>query len=286
MRGHVEPLTKELGKIVYNNSQDDISTLDVDEIKALFKSSGLILFRGFELDADKFRDFTTNFTDHFLLYYNIHRRYVGDGTQTVELFKKAIPFHGELAYLPRVAPTLRSPDIIWFYCVSHPPHSGETMTCDGIRVLSELSEPTRQLFMEKKLKYRLEHSAALWHSIAETREQVEEILRHIEGVKNWRFDEEDTLFWEYETFAARRTRYTDQLAFVNNIFCSGCPFEDDSAISSNVIDELYEVTERVNVPIQWQYNDLVMVDNSRCMHGRKWHDDNRLLYVRMSLANF
>lgn len=286
MLAKLESLSPDLGTIVYGNARDDISQLDVDEIKELFKSSGLVLFRGFPLDADKFRDFTSRFTNHFLLYYNVHRKYIGDGTQTVELFDQAIPFHGELTYLPTVTPTLRPPDIIWFYCVSHPPHSGETLTCDGVRLLRELSESTRNLFMSKRLKYKLEHIAELWHSLADNREQVEEILRRTEGVSSWRFDDDDTLYWDHVTLAVRPTRHQNQLAYINNIFCSRCPFEDDTPIPPDVLDEVSRVSERLTVPIRWEYNDLVMIDNSRCLHGRKWHADGRMIYVRMSIANF
>jgi alpha-ketoglutarate-dependent taurine dioxygenase len=268
---------------------DDICGLDRTQVIEAFLGSGLVWFEGFRIDRSSFRKFTELFTAHFVTEYNpLERHYLGDGTMTVQYHHEAIPLHGEMAYLPRVNQQLAPPEILWFYCARPPREGGDTLVCDGESVVSELSIPTHRLLLEKRLKYRLVTSADVWRAVAGVREvhQAEQILAHVGGVVSWSFDADDTLRWEYATHAIRPTRFSRRPAFVNSIICIRPTFEDDSHIPDRVIEEIKEVTKELTVPFSWRGGELLMLDNSRFLHGRTSNDEQRLVYVRMSLANF
>jgi len=103
---------------------------------------------------------------------------------------------------------------------------------------------------------------------------------------------------EYECSAFTRPLYTDRLAFVNNILPvivqeengnthSLVRFADGSKIANDVITEIREVTDKLTLPVAWEAGDLIMVDNSRLMHGRyAFNDTRREINVRMSSTTF
>ena len=81
--------------------------------------------------------------------------------------------------------------------------------------------------------------------------------------------------------------FTDALAFGNFLLFAryylgrpGFPlFDDGSPVPDAVLDEVMSVAEALSVPVRWQAGDLLMLDNSRFMHGREAvvADDGRLI---------
>jgi alpha-ketoglutarate-dependent taurine dioxygenase len=91
--------------------------------------------------------------------------------------------------------------------------------------------------------------------------------------------------------AVNETKYGFQLAFANSL-TGPYPdyrktFEDYSEIPATVFQEIRQLHEKLTEKIPWQAGDLVMIDNSRYLHGRCAFDDRqRRLFTLMSLANF
>jgi alpha-ketoglutarate-dependent taurine dioxygenase len=75
--------------------------------------------------------------------------------------------------------------------------------------------------------------------------------------------------------------------YVQGLQSSIVRFEDGLKIPDDVIFELKDVTDKLTLPIAWQKGDILMIDNTRLLHGRKSFSDNqREIYVRMGhLAN-
>ncbi len=46
-------------------------------------------------------------------------------------------------------------------------------------------------------------------------------------------------------------------------------FDDGAQLPQWLIDECAEVTERVTEEVRWQDGDVVLIDNTRVMHGRR-----------------
>ena len=102
----------------------------------------------------------------------------------------------------------------------------------------------------------------------------------------------------YVTSALVESRCGKYKVFINNILpvveqelkgsnSSLVRFEDDSKIPNEIISEIQEVTDKLTYLVSWQKGDIVMVDNTRLMHGRKSFSDNqRDIYVRLCEAAF
>jgi len=58
--------------------------------------------------------------------------------------------------------------------------------------------------------------------------------------------------------------------------------EDGSKIPVEIMTEVKQVCEQLTVNLPWHRGDLILVDNTRVMHGRReFTDQNREIYVRM-----
>jgi hypothetical protein len=86
----------------------------------------------------------------------------------------------------------------------------------------------------------------------------------------------DSVFARYETSAIRRTQWGGEEAFVNTLLHALDPtmaakqsYRLTTSIPSAVVSEVKELTDRETVWLNWHTLDLVAIDNSRLMHGRR-----------------
>jgi len=272
-------------KIVSGENNGNILSLNVLEIQNLFRSSGMILFRGFEITDKTFPDFVGSFTSQFLKDYGNSKTSdpAGGFVQSVTLGTKSIDLHCENAV------SAERPDIIWFYCATPAIMGGETTFCDGVAVWRELSDATKQSFLTKKVRYTITVPPALYLN------KNKEIVLHVGALKlagtTYRFNDDESLTIDYVVSAVNETKYGSQLAFANSL-TGPYPdykktFEDYSEIPQVVFEELRELHEKLTEKITWRAGDLVMIDNSRYLHGRcAFNDKQRRLFTLMSVANF
>ena len=279
-------------QIIYSNDNDrqDILNLSVAKIKDLFKFSGLLVFRGFGVNHNQMKAFSEQFSSRFI--GDTGRAIVdfSDGyVRLVDPEMHDIGPHCEHAHTPyRV-------DAIWFCCAVPAAYGGETLFWDGVQVWKELNEELKQLFVSKKLCFSNQYSADQWQYFLGSGASIDDAKRALDGLKgvNYWFNKEQSLCIEYVCPAVVKTKYSNQDAFANslvNLYTSrgeNVKFEDGSLIPDTVIRDIKEVMDRLTEEVQWQSGDLVMVDNSRFMHGRRAFNDNRRkILVVLSELNF
>ncbi len=69
-------------------------------------------------------------------------------------------------------------------------------------------------------------------------------------------------------------------------------FTEDEQISQfyttdNIVSEIQKIAERLITEISWQKGDILIVDNTRIMHGRRAFSDNqRDIYLRLCSPAF
>lgn len=280
-----QSLNPNSGMIVYREDEVDVLSLDHLKAQELFKSSGMLLFRGFQMSLRLFRSFVDRFTSQYWLDYGNSKKTLtpGDFIQSVTVSNHSIELHCENGIIPQ------QPDIIWFYCVAPAVKGGETVFCDGVRVWKHLSQPTRQMFLSHKVKHASTTPRELY--LGEDKIVVLRIGDFKFAGTTYRFNDDESVTMEYITSAVKRTKYGSELAFVNSLIGPylnhKVTFEDGSEISDEIFGEIRRLYKDLTQPIHWQAGDLAMIDNTRYMHGREAFNDNqRDIYTLMSMANF
>jgi alpha-ketoglutarate-dependent taurine dioxygenase len=296
-------ISEEFGTKIVATDNSNLLKIDLEKIISFFKKSGVLFFREFDVDTDKFEQFTNLFGAEFMPYIGgaqVRNIINKNGDQTISsvnfyadeekkqkrTFK--LPLHGEMFY------TKTRPTLLWFYCVAPPLKEGETTVCDGVQVYKELSQATKNLFKTKRLKYIRQYKNGEWQGRFQTDDlrALEKFCK--ESDLHLTVDKDtQSITTEYVYPAIVKTRWGDEEAFLNSILIvewheaaggkdSIVRLEDNSRIPDDVLLELQEVTERLTQLISWQRGDILMLDNTRMLHGRRpFFDQQRELYTRM-----
>ncbi|WP_218080107.1 TauD/TfdA family dioxygenase [Anthocerotibacter panamensis] len=296
----IAPLAAGYGATLLAEDETDISTLNRDEVIALFCRYHLLLFRGFAVDRNGFKAFSDQFGGDFMAYvggsHNQREAVNKDKTLmtvTGRRLKFGIPLHGEMYYLKH------KPTLLWFYCATPALQNGETTVCDGAQIYQALSPTTQMLFQTKRIKYTRHYADGVWQEVYQT-DNLEEVAQACQAndIQLTVHSADRSVTSEYVCWATVRDPDGQEI-FINNIlpviggeYLQGkkdsiVRFEDDTKIPDAVLYELKAVADQLALPIAWQRGDLVMVDNTRLLHGRRpFNDDQRDIYVRLSYTAF
>ncbi|MBD2567371.1 TauD/TfdA family dioxygenase [Anabaena lutea] len=279
-------LSNSSAKLIHNNKEQSISQLPIPDTLESFKTFGVVLFRGFGVDYQQMKNFAEKFSSRFVL--DKDRPIVDPRNKYVTLVDPGMHYvspHCENANSPF------RPDVIWFCCGVPAAQGGETLYWDGIRVWQELSEELRQLFISKKIKFLQKFPAADWKRFLGVGATVADVKRTLNGIPGltYNINEDQSISIEYVCSAVVKTKYGNQDAFANSLIAEYknprgvVTFADGSAIPSTVINQIQQVMNNLTEVIPWQAGDLVMIDNSRFLHGRRsFTDKNRRIYSLLS----
>jgi len=287
----IEPLSELVGQQVINSDNISILKLNREEIISLFKSYGLLLFRGFETNFDIFKEFTNSLSTNFMDYVGgvFTRRVINEDATILSVndFQSEIKLHGEMYYQKNI------PLMLWFFCAHPAAQDGETIVCDGRQFFNELSSSTKELFRNKKLKYFGYFNKEAWQKKYKTVDLtvVEKIC--ISNNTYLKINEDQSINLEYICPAINPSRCGRDMAFINSLLPAkhiapkSVLFDDNSEIPADLVSELNEIADKITTKISWQKGDILMVDNTRIMHGRRAFSDNqRDIYVRLCSPAF
>lgn len=314
----VRPLSRSFGRLVEAAEDRRLDGLDRGEVVALFREHGALLFRGFGATREEFLAFTGSLSRDFSRYqggFFRDRQPVGgnDTLLTVTGSQEgfAIPLHGEMYY------TARQPQLLWFYCERPADQGGETTLCDGEEIFSLLSPRARDLFTGSRVRYERHLPDGLWQQAFQTAD-LAEVERYCR--------EHDTLMAHdpatgsvstaHLAWAVIPGRSGRRDTFINNVVslylgelslkrgtaaetirslsstASGSSFpivvrmEDGAPVPGAVIKEILALNQRSAVALPWSAGDVVMVDNTRILHGRLAYSGERNVYVRLGERAF
>ena len=291
MNTKIQPISDGIGQEIINLDNASILELDKEQIISLFKSDGILLFRRFDVDTDTFKEFTNLLSIDFRNYAGgAFSRRVINGDQTllsVNDFKSEIKLHGEMYYQQNI------PLMLWFFCANPPLADGETTVCDGRQFFHEISSSTKELFNKKKLKFTVSISKEEWQKKYQT-----DNLNTLEKIchKNnthLTVNDDQSILIEYICPAIIPSRCGKYQVFINSLLPTKqlsskiLKFEDNSEIPEEVVFELNEIAEKITTEISWQKGDILMIDNTRILHGRRaFADDQRDIYIRLCSPAF
>lgn len=185
------------------------------------------------------------------------------------------------------------PLMLWFFCANPPLEDGETTVCDGRQFFNEISSSTKELFSKKKLKFTVRMSEQDWQKKYQRDDlnTLEEIFQ--QNNTHLTVNDDQSILLEYIYLAIIPSRCGKYRVFINSLLPTKqlspkvLKFEDDSEISDEVVSELNEIAEKITTEISWKKSDILMIDNTRILHGRRsFADDQRDIYIRLCSPAF
>jgi len=265
-----------------------LQIIDGGLVEALFKTHGAVLFRGFHFDLEMYGKFTDQFCTSSVANLSSGRRSVDAkrNIQTVNLGLDAFPLHPELARTPW------KPDVCWFACVKPPVSKGETTICDGAQVVKNMPPELRESLSRQRLRYTRLTSQQDRETWLGNTEPGDWLLAYPPAPNPYEyFRKDDQVYCTFTRPMLHKTMFQDELAFGNFLIFSrhynndrDFPvFENGDEVPDELIDEINDLCREITVAIKWVKNDIVMLDNSRFMHGRNSIDN---LKERMIIARF
>lgn len=298
---NIQPLSEHTGVEVTPGASTDLDSIDTDEIIKMLKTEGAVFFKGFDVDVEAFEKFSNKFSDDYMdntgsgSYRDAASSKTDNTIQNVAYVfgvnrqrTFGLPLHADRSYIKS------QPELIWFMCQIPSETGGQTILCDGAKVYPALSESTRKLLHDKKLKYIRHYKADEWPVLFKTDKKTDVEQYCKENDMTYVFDADNALTTEFVKPAFVSTRFGHGPAFVTSILIqlwqedelgrktSLSRLEDGSRIPEPVLDEIKKVCEDYTIELPMKSQDFVMVDNTRLMHGRReFTGENRAVFVRM-----
>lgn len=270
-----------------------LECLDTGEVTEQFKTHGAILFRGFQHDLASLSSFTSRFCSRFVRNESGRRSRVSqDGTtQSVNLGTEPFPLHPELSRVPW------RPDIAWFACARPPSAGGETLVCDGASVVDLLSEGTRQTLSDRGVLYREETPMGAFTDWLGIPPPDDDALAALSRESPFHFVRSDgRIYRQFVRPFLHRSLFSGRPVFGNFLLFARYMlhtrefpvFEDESEIPDALVEELKAVSDSITVAHRWRMGDVLMLDNSRFMHGRNavLNPQEREIWTQFGYAAF
>jgi hypothetical protein len=218
-------------------------------------------------------------------------------TATVNKGMDSIPLHREGSYAPGC------PDVLMLYCVRPADAGGETILCDGVNLVESLPARTRDFVENAVLKWGWKITPERWMAAlgVASKTEAEARLKQISArLADWEkldaaFDG-DTLDGVYQTLCVIPTKWGGRRSFCNSLliyhYRSTSEYYpkhiytptlgDGSPFPADVLAEAAECARSQTYDMLLEEKDILLVDNSRYMHGRRgFADAGRRILFRM-----
>lgn len=268
------------GRIILGDAGARLDQLDPGEIVELLRTAGFLLFRGFDTSIERFNGFVTRMSS--LVVADPAREFFGEAAQKVDAGMQAVGLHLENGNSPF------RPDLTWFFCQKAASSGSQTTVCDGYRVWEGLSDEARDAFTAQDIVYARNVGERAWKGLAlhllagrksyaeVTLDDLRAFIREPERTQV-RDNGDGSVFYAHREPAVRNpTLLGDRPAWANSIFGPSYNYErpvitfaDGSEISPALLDEADRVTRNMTEDIDWRDGDVVIIDNTRVMHGRR-----------------
>lgn len=274
---------------------DESGVLEIDPgtIVELYKAHGAILLRGFDVGLDEFRAFTAQFCSSSVFNESPDRKLLDDAhnIQSVNGGSDAFPLHPELSREPF------KPDVCFFCCLQPPREQGATTICDGIDIVRRLSPEVREGFAAQRLLYVQPAVPEVLDYWLGTRAPSDAALAAPPPSCPYAFHRVGgAIVRAFTRPALHRPMFADAPAFGNFLLFAryhngrtNFPvFADGKLVPGDWVEEVKRVGDRLSAAVEWRKGDLLMLDNTRFMHGRTeiTDPDERLIASYFGYLNF
>jgi Taurine catabolism dioxygenase TauD, TfdA family len=235
--------------------------------------STAVVVRGYPADIMAFNAFAKKFCA-VSVFNESPNRLVLDGAnniQSVNLGTEPFPLHPELSREPW------KPDLCFFHCIDAPQTGGETTYCDGVELARRLPASVYGALENRSLLYVQPAPPVILEYWLGTAQPDDALLANPPLHCPYRFRRFDNGAVRYFSYPAlHRTLLSDEVAFGNFLLFARyylnldrIPlFDDGSVIPQWIVEAIKEAADPITFAISWQPGDILILDNSRFMHGR------------------
>lgn len=296
------PHTAHAGLIITPLGERDVTDLTPNYLLQQLAEYGYLILRDFKHSIENFSLLVRQTSGRISL--DPARRFNGDTAQKVDAGYDEVGLHCENGNSPFW------PDLCWFYCQKSPQKGSQTTVCDGKQVFKHLSPETKSAFCSKDIMYSRRVEGQKWktyafHALAgqpnspETIEDttLDHLLSLIKNIPktNITLNDDGSIHYQFKTPAVRTSHINPEEThnFANSIFGPSnhyekplITFSDGSKIPDERLTEADTICQQFTYDIGWQDGDIVLIDNTRVMHGRRKIEDkfrtifNALSYLK------
>lgn len=261
--------------LIEADAAEALGTLDPALVMARYRVHGALLLRGFDYDLDGFRAFCRRFCPTAAINESPGRANLGDAAevQSVNLGEDAFPLHPELSREPW------KPDTAFFACLSPPREGGETTLCDGVALAAALPAPVREGLAARRLVHMMPTWPELFAFWLGTPDPDAALLANPPPMCPYRFLTlaSGQVVRSFSRPALHRPMFSDGLAFGNFLLFAryhagrrDFPLLDNlTTVPDAWTEAARDCGERLSYPHAWRQGDILMLDNTRFMHGRR-----------------
>lgn len=279
----IDSATEHLERLLQNTliARQENQRVDQDTItkaKQQLQKSGWVLLRGFNHDLEAFSALVSHFCSK--LTFDPAREFTNDTAQKVDAGTQAIGLHIENGNTPF------PPDVVAFYSRKSASVGSQTTLCDGQKIFNAMPTHLQSLF-EKNMVVSRTLPEALWkryvaneHPLIDNPEQVtqqrlQELMNMLPG-QTGTVNDQGELYYRLCFSPILVNTQSGQRAFANAIlgpsFNYQAPtyeFEGGQALDGQTKAEIADLAEQCTLELAWQDGDMVLIDNTRVMHGRR-----------------
>lgn len=254
--------------------ETSIGELEREAVVDCYKRHGALLFRGFGCDLDAFQSFAWRFCRTAVINETPGRAPLDPAhlVYAVDSGTNAFALHPELSRQPF------KPDLAMFGCLSAPGQGGMTTLCDGIELVRALPAAVREGLAGRRLVY----GTATWPELLAfwlgSSDPGDALLRNPPAACPYRFERvpDGRVVKIFSRPALHRPMFSDELAFGNFLLFarfnngrSDFPVLDDlRPVPEQWLQAIKATGDRLSMAVDWREGDLLMLDNTRFMHGR------------------
>jgi alpha-ketoglutarate-dependent taurine dioxygenase len=263
---------------------------DLDAVWRELRASGVLVLESAATTPAEFERVTEQLATRFRIHQDPERqRYVDDDTiQGVSPGAEGLALHAERAYLP--AP----PDLLFFWCAVPSSNGGATTVCDGAAIVDALSADDRRELSAMTLVWTTALERPMWQRMWHTTEPARAAALLDDAISrdgeraSYSFDG-DRFHVEYHTPALRSGWIGGRPAFANYLLLSAeeptgpqAAQPSGEPVPPELLRRVRAAADELTIDIAWRRGDVAVIDNTRCMHGRRpFGDGARRILVRM-----
>ncbi|SLM65147.1 MULTISPECIES: TauD/TfdA family dioxygenase [Dickeya] len=281
--------TSHAGLIITSLDEGDVTALASEYLLNRLQTHGYLILRGFRHSIAEFSERVRSTSSRISL--DPARSFDGDTAQKVDAGYDKVGLHCENGNSPFW------PDLCWFYCQKAPEYGSQTTVCDGKAVFDQMTPAQRERFLSQDIVYSRRVDEKKWktyalHALAGEQDAPDSIetitLEHLRSVAQQdsgiRIEllDDGAIRYKFQTPAIIGSRVNPQETrnFANSIFGPSNNYEapvitftDGSPIPDTLLAEMDTLCENLTFDIGWQQGDIVLIDNTRVMHGRRRIED-------------